>query len=90
MIAVGLRIRCSILTTSVPSSFVQDRDKFHNDILNPVIIHHHGKADRVIDKLRHANGSVTTAQLRLKMQKVWNLWKRLSNVVDDQQLHVKL
>jgi hypothetical protein len=52
--AVGLKMRLSILITSVflfSFSFVQDRDKGHDDLLDVLIFHEDGKTQRVVLQL---------------------------------------
>ena len=49
--AVGLNIRFFILTTSVNFSFVKHGYKDHNHVLKLLIVHHHGKAQWILDKL---------------------------------------
>ena len=48
--AVGLSIRVLILITSVWFSLVEDGNKRHDDLLNPVVFHHHGEPYGVVLK----------------------------------------
>src|SRR3989339_23417 len=49
--AVGLRMRRSILTTPLSISFDQDRDKGHDDLLDVSVFHKDGKAQGVLLQL---------------------------------------
>ena len=51
MIAVGLSIRFSILITSLSFSFVEDRHKGHDDVLDVTVFHKDGKAQGVFREL---------------------------------------
>ena len=49
--AVGLNILSFILTTSVCFSFVEHRNKVYDHVLELLIVHHHGKAQWILDEL---------------------------------------